>query len=103
METRWHVPMEYMKEQFLDRYPDRFVAVVTGSIKVAIPIGGILIPFLMSIVSQAASLQAALLVFPLSLLLAFVLLWWELRRSPAAAESSCQSTAHSPNSPTAAE
>lgn len=32
-ETRWHVPMEYMKEQFLDKYPDRFVAVAGVNVK----------------------------------------------------------------------
>lgn len=60
---------------------------VTGSIKVAIPIGGILIPFLMSLVAGLASLQVALLVFPLALLLAFVLLWYELGR-PSARQNS---------------
>ena len=62
-------------------YPE-MAGTVTGSIKVAIPIGGILIPFLMSLVARTASLQSALLVFPLALFLAFVLLWLELRRSP---------------------
>jgi FHS family glucose/mannose:H+ symporter-like MFS transporter len=63
-------------------YPE-MAGTVTGSIKVAIPIGGILIPFIMSLVAQAASLQAALLVFPLALLLALVMLWLVLRRVPA--------------------
>ena len=62
-------------------YPE-MAGTVTGSIKVAIPIGGILIPFLMSLVARSASLQSAMLVFPLALLLAFVLLWLELRRVP---------------------
>jgi FHS family glucose/mannose:H+ symporter-like MFS transporter len=65
-------------------YP-QMAGTVTGSIKVAIPIGGIVIPFIMSLVAEAASLQAALLVFPLALLLAFVLLWFALRRTPAPA------------------
>ena len=62
-------------------YPD-MAGTVTGSIKVAIPIGGIVLPFVMSLVANAATLQRALLVFPLALLLAFTLLWFELRRSP---------------------
>jgi fucose permease len=62
-------------------YPD-MAGTVTGSIKVAIPIGGILIPFLMSLLAGLATLQVALLIFPLALLLAFVLLWFELKRSP---------------------
>ena len=63
-------------------YPE-MAGTVTGSIKVAIPIGGILIPFLMSLVAGLATLQSALLIFPLALLLAFILLWVELKRSPA--------------------
>ncbi len=62
-------------------YPE-MAGTVTGSIKVAMPIGGIVLPFLMSLAAEAASLQAALLVYPLALLLAFVLLWLALRRSP---------------------
>ena len=67
-------------------YPE-MAGTVTGSIKVAIPIGGILIPFLMSLVAGLATLQLALLVFPLALLLAFSLLWFELKRSPALQDS----------------
>ncbi len=29
----WHVPMEYIKEEFLDKYPDRFVAVAGINVK----------------------------------------------------------------------
>lgn len=47
---------------------------VLGAIKVGIPIGGILLPFLMSVVSQAASFQASLLIFPVAALVGFVLL-----------------------------
>jgi fucose permease len=65
-------------------YPE-MAGTVTGSIKVAIPIGGIVIPFIMSLVAEAASLQAAMLVFPLALLLAFALLWVALRGTPAPA------------------
>ncbi|MGW8317931.1 MAG: MFS transporter [Candidatus Promineifilaceae bacterium] len=56
---------------------------VIGSIKVAIPIGGILVPFLMSLLSRAASLQVALLVFPAAMLLAFIVLYVAFRRMPA--------------------
>ena len=62
-------------------YPN-MAGTVTGSIKVAIPIGGIVLPFVMSLVANTATLQAAMLVFPLALLVAFALLWLELRRSP---------------------
>ncbi len=56
---------------------------VIGSIKVAIPVGGILLPFLLSTLTRIASFQAALAVFPLSLLLASTLLYLEFRRIPA--------------------
>ena len=52
---------------------------VLGTIKVAIPIGGILIPFLLSLVSKYGSFQASLLLFPLSLLIAFLILFFLLR------------------------
>ena len=48
---------------------------VLGSIKVAIPLGGILIPFLMSTLVRYSSFGAALIVLPLSFLLAFVLIY----------------------------
>ncbi|MBE9473523.1 MAG: MFS transporter [Chloroflexi bacterium] len=48
---------------------------VLGSIKVAIPLGGILIPFLMSTLFRYSSLRASLIIFPLSFLLAFVLIY----------------------------
>jgi fucose permease len=65
-------------------YPE-MTGTVTGSIKVAMPIGGIIIPFAMSLVSKVISLQASLLVFPLALLVAFVLLRQAARRTPEAA------------------
>jgi fucose permease len=65
-------------------YPD-MAGTVTGSVKVAMPIGGIVIPFLMSMGVRATSLQTALLIFPLALFVAFLLLWSELRRSPSPA------------------
>jgi predicted MFS family arabinose efflux permease len=46
---------------------------VLGLIKIALPVGGILIPFFISAISRYASFQAALLVFPLSFLIAFIL------------------------------
>ena len=52
---------------------------VLGTIKVAIPIGGILIPFLMSLVSKYGSFQYSLLLFPLSLSTAFLILFYKLR------------------------
>lgn len=48
---------------------------VLGSIKVAIPLGGIMIPFLMSTSVRYLSFGASLIIFPLSFLLAFVLIY----------------------------
>jgi MFS family permease len=48
---------------------------VLGSIKVAIPIGGILIPFAMSNLVKYWSFNLSLIIFPLSLLTAFVLIY----------------------------
>jgi fucose permease len=53
---------------------------VLGFIKVAAGIGGILLPLFMSLVAKAVSFQASLLLFPLALLLAFLILLPELRR-----------------------
>ncbi len=47
---------------------------VLGSIKVAIPIGGILIPFLMSNLVKFFNFETALVIFPLSFLLALILI-----------------------------
>jgi MFS family permease len=47
---------------------------VIGTIKVAIPIGGILLPFIMSLIGRYAGFQASLLIMPLVFLLAFGLL-----------------------------
>lgn len=33
---QWHVPMEYIKEEFLDKYPDRFVAVAGINVKASL-------------------------------------------------------------------
>jgi FHS family glucose/mannose:H+ symporter-like MFS transporter len=48
---------------------------VLVSIKVAIPLGGILIPFLMSTLVRYSSFGTALIVFPLSFLLAIILIY----------------------------
>ena len=47
---------------------------VLGSIKVAIPIGGIMLPFILSVLVQYISFGASLFIFPLSLLIAFLLI-----------------------------
>ena len=61
---------------------------VLGTIKIAIPVGGIVTPFVISLIAGGISLQAALVVFPLSFLLGFLLLLVVLRheaaREPAA-------------------
>lgn len=63
---------------------------VLGSIKVAIPIGGIMIPFLMSILVRIANFETSLIIFPLCFLLGFLLTFFisplrlKFRRSPAA-------------------
>ena len=51
-----------------------------GLIKTAAGLGGILLPLLMSLVAKAVSFQASLLVFPLALVLAFLVLVPEMRR-----------------------
>jgi FHS family glucose/mannose:H+ symporter-like MFS transporter len=48
---------------------------VLGSIKVAIPLGGIMIPFLMSTLVRYSNFRVSLIIFPLSFLLAFVLIY----------------------------
>lgn len=48
---------------------------VLGSIKVAIPLGGILIPLLMSNLVKYSSFQISLIIFPLSFLFAFILIY----------------------------
>lgn len=50
-----------------------------GVIKTALPIGGILLPFLMSLVAEYGSFQLSLLLFPLACLLAFGILFWEIQ------------------------
>ena len=60
-------------------YPDSS-GTVMGAIKVAIPIGGILLPLSMSIIAKNSSFQMALIVYPLSLLIGFVLLLGIIRK-----------------------
>lgn len=62
-------------------YP-QMAGTVIGSIKVAIPVGGIMIPLLMSLVAGLVSFQVSLLIFPLALLLAFSVLVFQFKRSP---------------------
>ena len=60
-------------------YPDSS-GTVMGAIKVAIPIGGILLPLSMSIIAKNSSFQMSLIVYPLSLLIGFVLLFGIIRK-----------------------
>lgn len=46
-----------------------------GIIKSAIPLGGILVPFLMSLLAQFTTFQVSLLIFPLAFLLSFGILF----------------------------
>jgi FHS family glucose/mannose:H+ symporter-like MFS transporter len=50
-----------------------------GVIKTAIPLGGILLPFLISVLAQYTSFQLSLLLFPLAFLLSFGILFFEFR------------------------
>jgi fucose permease len=52
-----------------------------GIIKTAIPVGGILLPFLMSMLAQYASFQVSLLLFPLAFMLALAILYAQNRAS----------------------
>lgn len=53
---------------------------VLGAIKVAIPFGGIVLPFLMSVVARQVSLLASLLLFPLAFLAGFLILYFTIRK-----------------------
>ena len=52
---------------------------VLGTIKVAIPLGGIITPFLMALIAGNVSTQASLIIFPLSLLIGLLLVLWVVR------------------------
>ncbi len=60
------------------KYPES-AGTVLGAIKVAIPIGGIVLPLLMSIIARNSSFQISLIVYPISLLFAFFLLFIGIR------------------------
>jgi MFS family permease len=59
-------------------YPES-AGTAMGAIKVAIPIGGIILPLAMSVIARNSSFQLSLIVYPLSLLLAFVLLFFTIK------------------------
>jgi FHS family glucose/mannose:H+ symporter-like MFS transporter len=61
-------------------YPD-MSGTVLGAIKVAIPIGGFVIPALIALLVRTTSFSFSLIVFPLSFLFAFVMLSWIMGKS----------------------
>ena len=65
-------------------YPNS-AGTVMGALKVAIPIGGILMPFLMSIIARDVSFQASMTLFPLAFFLGLLLFrvtgYWQPLRS----------------------
>jgi FHS family glucose/mannose:H+ symporter-like MFS transporter len=52
---------------------------VLGTIKIAIPLGGILTPFVLSVIAVSLSLQAAMVIFPLSLLAGSLIVFGVMR------------------------
>ncbi len=66
-------------------YP-QMAGTVIGSIKVAIPVGGILLPLLMSLLSRSTTFEVTLIVFPVALLAAFIVLFLAFRAMPATNE-----------------
>ncbi len=60
-------------------YPEH-AGTVLGIIKLAIPVGGMLIPFLFSLLTKAVSFRTSLVIFPLSALAGFILLLTNRRR-----------------------
>jgi fucose permease len=66
-------------------YPE-IAGTVLGALKVAIPVGGMILPFLMSMIASQFSLQAALLLYPLAFLLGFGLLLASVRLFRVASE-----------------
>lgn len=68
------------------------VGTALSSIKVAIPLGGILIPFLMSLVVRIADFQTSLWIFPAAFLISLILLLRTLgQRSPLALDNPLES------------
>jgi fucose permease len=59
-------------------YPDS-AGIVLGTIKVAIPIGGILLPFLLALLAKYSSFETALILFPLASLVALVLTYFQFK------------------------
>jgi fucose permease len=70
-------------------YP-QMAGTVLGAIKVAIPVGGIVVPFVLSMVSKYINFQSSLAVLPIAFALAFGILFYEIRGmrtiEPAAAD-----------------
>jgi FHS family glucose/mannose:H+ symporter-like MFS transporter len=60
------------------RFPE-IAGTVLGSIKIAIPVGGILLPFFLSLIAKYVSFQASLAIFPLAFGIAFLLLYFSIR------------------------
>ena len=60
---------------------ENMAGTVLGTIKVAMPVGGILISLLMSAIARQVSLQASLLIFPATFLIAFIIFYLEQRRT----------------------
>ena len=59
-------------------YPE-IAGMVLGTIKVAIPIGGILLPFLLGLLAKNSSFEIALIIFPLAGLLALILTYFQFK------------------------
>ena len=59
-------------------YPE-IAGMVLGTIKVAIPIGGILLPFLLGLLARNSSFEIALIIFPLAGLLALILTYFQFK------------------------
>ena len=66
---------------------------VLGAIKVAMPVGGIILPFLMSMITKSLSLEVALILYPLAFLAAFLILLPVLRRIDIRVEDTSLETA----------
>jgi len=59
-------------------YPN-IAGMVLGTIKVAIPIGGILLPFLLALLANYSSFKSALILFPLAGMLGLVLTYFQFK------------------------
>ena len=56
------------------KYP-RFSGTALGILKLGIPVGGIVIPFLISVLAEAVSFQVSLILFPLFAMIGFLLVY----------------------------